>query len=380
MKPVCYLIPCLMLLVADVAVAQLRPTRIAQDFRQSRSYEFRGTKVPGGDYNPAELTTITIELLTSGITGGIQAQQWAQRLERFGHSVRIRQALSGEKVSVEEKNRGRLRYVTVVGQIDRQGELIFPERSFNGSEIAELGEWLNELKTYGAQGAPDGQAAWGLNQIQFKDFYNAMSEPNEADLAGLSLEQALRKLTISSDYSQRFTTAAKELVDSANEANRTVTQSPFGLTKGTTLAAVLNEFALGFRPLRTPDGSIELVIESLAETSDVWPLGWDLDDENNDRVKLAPELFELTNVAYREGQFRDVLHAIEAETGIPILLNHHRLTQGGVEYKDLKVKVEPRKTSWSITLRRLTLPHFMKREIKRDEAGHSVVVISPSRG
>jgi hypothetical protein len=39
---------------------------------------------------------------------------------------------------------------------------------------------------------------------------------------------------------------------------------------------VLAEYGLGYRPQRTPEGSIELAVESLDKTSDTWPAGWDL--------------------------------------------------------------------------------------------------------
>ena len=39
---------------------------------------------------------------------------------------------------------------------------------------------------------------------------------------------------------------------------------------------LLNEYGLGFRPVRTPSGKIEIAVFPLQKTTEVWPVGWQL--------------------------------------------------------------------------------------------------------
>src|SRR5207244_872691 len=84
----------------------------------------------------------------------------------------------------------------------RSDRLVFPEKSFTQADSAKLNEWLNELKTYGAQGAPDGKPMWGLSEAQFKVIYSALGARVETEVEDLSLTDAVAKIGIPRNYPQ----------------------------------------------------------------------------------------------------------------------------------------------------------------------------------
>ena len=61
---------------------------------------------------------------------GPQAQEWETVFERAGLSVRIHPEFAGDKISIRQKQFGKLREVFVVGKLERNGTLIFPDRKF----------------------------------------------------------------------------------------------------------------------------------------------------------------------------------------------------------------------------------------------------------
>ncbi|QDT39852.1 hypothetical protein [Stratiformator vulcanicus] len=363
------------LIPASLVVGALIAGTVTEAVAQTFQYR-GGTRPRTIDRSDAGLTTLSIEIISAeGI--GLDAQRWSQRFERFGYAVRIRRGLPGEGISVTEKKRGPLRTVKVIGAIDDRGRLLFPSQTFEPTDVAELQEWLDELKSFGAQGTPDGKAMWGLNKTQFDKFYAAVSEKAAADVTGLKLPEAIRKLGLPSVYQLKFSAAAMESMKQTD--HRFVKHSPRDLSVGTTLAAVLNEFGLGFRPLRTPEGGIKLMVESIDEGEDLWPVGWTLNGEGADRAAFAPALFSVVAVDFRQAKLADVLRAVEAQTDIPILIDHDGLSKAGIDPAELTVKVRPRKTSWSIVLRDVTLPHFLDRELRRDEEGRALLWIKSSR-
>src|SRR5262245_3495800 len=75
-------------------------------------------------------TTLEIELLTGPDGGAIQAQEWRTVFEQLNVSVSIHKAVLDEKPEVKERVVGTLRYVTVVGRLERSGRIVFADRTF----------------------------------------------------------------------------------------------------------------------------------------------------------------------------------------------------------------------------------------------------------
>ncbi|MEX0700691.1 MAG: hypothetical protein WD069_01205 [Planctomycetales bacterium] len=324
--------------------------------------------------NPADKTTVSVEVISGDGGLGLAAQQWQQEFAKLGVALRVRRALPTDKPGIEEKTYGTLRQVVVTAQLGRDGRIGVNGRSFGPGDSAKLDEWIRELKTYGGQGAPEGQPQWGLSAGQFSQLSQALTLPVAAEVEGRPLEEAVGSLGVPSEHPLRISTAARTWL--ANEYGRdlAVKQEVMGISRGTALAILLNDFGLGFRPLRTPAGEIELSIEPLTKTTDLWPVGW----PPKDRAALAaPKLYEFVTAGFEDAKFTDVLAAMSERTGVPVRIDRFRAAAIDVDVDALQVTYPQRRTTWSLLLRSITVPAKLSREVRIDEAGRPFVWIAP---
>jgi hypothetical protein len=322
----------------------------------------------------ATKTVLNVELLTGADGGALHAQDWRTVFEQLDVAVTIRRAVLDDKPDIKERAVGTLRYVTVIGQLDRQGRLVFTTATFTRADAAGLKEWLNDLKTYGSQGKPEGQPLWGLSKTQFEALYLALSERLEDELQGMTLDQALTALRLPAAYPVRWSVAAREHAAKLGE-RRTVRQSVAGFSKATALAIALNDRGLGFRPNRTPGGTLEVVIEpQSADRFELWPVGWPLRQQ---APTLMPGLFVMTNIELKQESLADVLEAAADLTDAPILLNYSELDRRQVDVSALKASHPLKKTTWSLALRAILVPQKLNREYWQDESGRAFVWITP---
>src|SRR5262245_19884663 len=123
-------------------------------------------------------TMINMELLTVGDGVAIKARQWAEILSKMDLTLTVRAGRPTEKIEItEKKSGGTLRTVMIRGMLDSKGQLFFPDQIFTESETGKLATWLDELRTYGAQGNPEGRPAWGLTKEQFGAIHSALKKP-----------------------------------------------------------------------------------------------------------------------------------------------------------------------------------------------------------
>ena len=338
----------------------------ATGFAQSGAAGTRRTPAPGK-------TIVSVEILTAKRVTGIQLQPWQQVFQSLGVNVRVRQPLLDDKPEIKETPLGTLRQVKAIGRLERDGSLLFPGRAFRPSDGAKLKEWIRELRTYGAQGAPEGQPLWGLNEQQFASLYRSLAAKLDDKYHGLEFSRAVAQLPLPDKFSLRISTAARDWLKQEYETVPPVRQYLKGMSLGTGLAVLLNDYGLGFRPLRTPDGSIEIAVDPLKVTTDVWPIGWDL---KLGRAQTAPALFQLIPIALDDVRLVDVLDAVAVKTEVPVLTDHYRIEGHGIPLDTLRVSYPQRKSSWSQLLRAVTNPHRLTRRLRIDELGHPFVWIT----
>lgn len=216
----------------------------------------------------------------------------------------------------------------LIGQIDRDGSAVFPGHRFRQSQADELAEWIEELKTYGAQGAPTGKPLWGLQRAQFTEIFDSLKATIEGETKGRPVEEVIAAMPLPANYPVRWHTSTDTIRETASSIM--VQQEVRGLSTGTGLAIILADLGLGYRPLRTPTGSIELVIQRLSDAPDAWPVGWD-PLEGTSRLQLAPTMFQMERVGFDEVPLIEILNAIETATRRP---DHRRLrTLPGTRYR-----------------------------------------------
>lgn len=321
--------------------------------------------------NPEPKTQVSFELLMAARVPPLAAQRWGDIFRRAGATIRIRQAIGNDRVDVTEMKRGSLRFVKAIGVLEADGSIRFKDRSFRQSQSAALGEWIRELKTYGAQGSDEGKPGFGLTKTQFNQVFTALEQKVALDPAGLSLDKSLRALGLPASLPLRLTAEAEEVLRS-RQTVRPASDGLATLSRGTALAIILNDVGLGFRPGRTPSGFLELRISPLEGSAASWPIGWPL---AKPPISSMPKLVEMIPVDLEDVPLTDVLIAVSAQTEIPIITDERRVSEAGVRLEELKVNQPFRRMTWSGVLDRATFPKLM-RELLQDEAGTPFVWVT----
>lgn len=341
---------------------------------QSPRKPIRTARLPDDGFANTSDTEVSVILVTSATAAVEHAQAWGQRLQKLNIQFQTRQALTGDKPEVKEQKLGRLRQVTVVAVLDRNGRILCNDRAFTLAEADKLAEWIRELKTYGAQGAPQGKPLFGLDDRQFAGVMKELSVPVTVDADGMTLEAVLAKLPLPKKHPLRMTPEAERAVRQFDSDKKLRTDAQ-GLSVGTVLAAVLGEFGLSFKPLRTPDGNIELAVSPRVAGQDAWPIGWPLDPDTP-QGKLVPALFKTVPVSLDEVPLTDVLTAASQASEVPLLIDYDTIERDEIDLSELKVSVPNRKTTWGLLLRQITFPHKLGRRIVADDSGKPFVLIT----
>ncbi|WP_339746530.1 hypothetical protein [uncultured Rubinisphaera sp.] len=312
-------------------------------------------------------TDVKFELLLSRErANGLAGQEWAEVFRQFEVPLRVRQPLYNDKAGVEQDIFGTTRRVVVTGLLDRNGEIVFPDRKFRLSEVRELAEWIEELKTYGAQGAPEGQPLWGLNKAEFDLLHAAMRTVVENKTSDLDLAEAIVALELPSNYPIDFTSKAKQTLGPVDQIP-TVKNDLTGLAKGTAFALLLREYGLSFTPRRLPDESILLSIEDAEEVDKAWPIGWDPDSIGLTRLSLAKKLFVAVPVEVDQMSMTQMLQELEKQTEIPVFVDGMALKSMNLDFDKMTVTYPRKRTSWSLCLRTLVSKIQLTQELRVDE-------------
>lgn len=329
---------------------------------------------PGSAVDAPRSTILNIELLAGADGGALHAQAWGKLFEDWDVSLVVKRGLVDDRPDIKEKTVGTLRYVTLIGKLDRAGDIAFPEHKFSRGQQRELKEWLDELKTYGIQGTPAGKPLWGLSKPQFEELFTAISEPLKQPVINLSLPAAIEQLQLPVKYPLRWSTEAEAQFRNLRTEN-TVRQEVAGLSCATALAILLNDRGFGFRPNRTPQGSIELVVLPVSEDPlEQWPIGW---PPQQQVPHLLPGMFVMTNIEFEKAPVSDILEIASGLSETPILVDHAALLKQQIDLTKIEVQQPLKKTTWSLALRYLLVPKKLNREYWQDEGGRGFVWITP---
>ncbi len=333
------------------------------------------TTAQDGPVGKVRSTTVDVELLTDPNGGALQAQQWRTQFEQLGIALKVRRPVLNDKPDVSDRVVGTLRYVTAVGQLERSGKIVFPGKAFTFSDAPKLKEWLDELKTYGAQGSPNGKPLWGLTEKQFKVTYDVLTAVLKTSVAGKDLPDAVTAMELPANLPVRWSIAARDYLERrVADGKITAVHDTAGFSKATVLAIALNDQGLGFRPNRTPEGTIELLIEpQVADRQELWPVGWPVQQQV---TNVLPGMFVMVNVALEKLPADEVLKDVAKATETPIFVDRAEFERRDIDLTKLLVSHPLKKTTWSLALRAMLVPKRINREYWQDEAGRGFVWIT----
>lgn len=315
-------------------------------------------------------TRVSVELITGEGGVGLDAQEWSEVFQELNVAFTVRRSLLNDKPETTETTSGiSLRDVQVIGRLERDGSITFADRRFTRANVARLKEWIDGLKTYGAQGSPQGKPMWGLSKVQFDPLFRALTPVLKDEPQNGALNKALDLFSVRGSYPLRYTADATQILESGS-VPETVQRTYAGMSEGAALAAILNEFGLGFHPQRTPQGKLELAIVALRNTANVWPVGWPLADEP---PKVAPKLFNLAEVELTDEPFLDILAALSDQIQVPILVDEFGTQISHIDLSRKTVSHKKRRTVWSAALKHICFQVRCKWELRVDEGGHPLI-------
>lgn len=346
-----------------VLLSTVAPLELA--FAQPPTPPLEGTREPKSKLR----TSVNIELLTSPTTA-LEAQRWGSVFQRLGCEVRTRSAQQA-KPEVREIKQGTVRTVTVIAILESNGSLSVPGRRFTADREQAIGDWLLELKSYGAQGRPDGKPSYGLSKIQFDELFRMLEQPVQRSTLSLPFDEALTVVSVNRNLSMRLAAEASERVQKLPR-NWTLQAELKGLSRGTAIAIFLAAAGLAFRPSRTPDEELELVLVPIEEPG-VWPIGWPLDRAP---LKATPKLVEVVPIEIDDALLPEIFARASKACEVPVLVDQWRIAARGVDLNQTRFSALPKRTMWSIVLQNATSPSHLIREILLDEAGKPFVWIT----
>ncbi|MES2792085.1 MAG: hypothetical protein V4719_20890 [Planctomycetota bacterium] len=314
-------------------------------------------------------TKVNVDLISEGGVG-LDAQEWAEIFQEMDVTFSVRRSQLDEKPETTEAVSGiSLRDVQVLGRLETDGSITFADRRFTRANVAKLREWIDGLKAYGAQGSPKGQPMWGLSKNQFDPLFQALTPVLKIASDGAALNKALELFTVRRTYPFRFTADATQHLERGPVPEQTA-RNYTGMSEGTALAALLNEFGLGFHPMRTPQSKLELAIVTLGPKANVWPVGWPLSDEP---PKVSPNLFKIVEVELDDEPLLDVLQVVGDLIQIPVIVDEYGLKVSGIDPKTKLVSHKKRRTLWSAALKHVCFQARCKWELRVDEGGHPLL-------
>lgn len=365
---------CALMIVPGVSVSQTRPIT----FPPQPDQAVPGSTIGRSAKDPGRVsglkTSVEFQILNGNPAAALDAQRWVEALQGHGVTVRVRTPKAGDELGVTETVRGTLRWVVAAGELDVRGTLRFPDRSFSITDANQLEEWINELKLYGAQGAPEGKPLWGLTYDQFDRVFRNLSEGVSVSTTGMTLDTAIDELPLPDEMPVRFHSTAHA------HLSRMQTVDPLrvevrGMSCGSALAAVLAGYGLGYRPLRTPEGEMELVVEPLASLRQPWPIGWEPEKETS-RGKLAPGLFKMVPVGFDDVPLEDILSAVAEVASIPVVVNYSAAAGKGIDIAQTRVSYPKKRAAYMMVLSSVVRRSRLTQDLRVDERGAAFVYVT----
>lgn len=314
--------------------------------------------------NPATLLaegTVRMELYTQAGFQVADSQKWYQMLTELGVTgLQIRGAQGREQAEIIEQGTKTNPSYLVKGFLTGRGELVVPGGRFRVSDRGKLKAWIDELQTWGTQGSPDGQPAFGLNGKQFGELKRDLAQAVAKSTEGESRPKVFRALK---DQLTTEVVIASNLAE-AYQADDKVTTDLRGISVGTALAYLMRPLGHVMTPERLPSGKVRLVVQSGDRVEKPWPVGFKPQKRN---IELVPRSMEFLTVEIDPTPLKDVVGALQQRLEVPVLWDRNQLIKHDIDPSQIKVSF-PKKRSWyNNILGNVLRQAELKHELRIDE-------------
>lgn len=293
----------------------------------------------------------------------IDSQRWFELLQELDvGGLQIRQATGRDVPEIVTGGTASRPVYKVKAYLTDRGEMLLPNDKFKLQDRSKLKTWLEELRTWGPQGKPEGKPLFGLNNEQY--------ELVRADLR--------RKVTFSTKEMTRLDALARirnELefplqldrqILQAIPAEDKVEQELAGLSAGTSLACLLRPAGLVLRPERLSSGRLQYQLRDGTAEDQPWPVGWDPEVRDS---KAAPVLMEFLDVEIEPTPLDQVLPILGERMKLPLVFDRNQMVKHDVDPAKVKVSFPSKRSYYDRILRTVLSQAMLKHEVRVDEAG-----------
>ncbi|MEC9094479.1 MAG: hypothetical protein VX438_17355 [Planctomycetota bacterium] len=298
------------------------------------------------------------------------AQKWLAHISAAGADG-IRLVVNpDEEIRLVENQFKSKSIINVYAKINAKQQLVVPGGSFSLSDTGELKRWIQKIKNLKSIDSDAKKVAFGLTAKQLVDVYEQLGKPYPK----LTRDQKISDVVRTIRAQIGFKIGADQFALDALAEDTKVLEELKGLSCGTVIAAVTRP--LGLVMIVGSEGKQFSLVES-KKVDEHWPVGWPLQDRPS---KVAPILFEQTEVEVGGIPLNQVLIAIEAKTKVPFIYDQNSMARQGIKMQKIAVNIGRSKTYYQKIIR-LCLNQSKPRltaELRVDESGHPFLWISTS--
>ncbi len=318
--------------------------------------------------------TVEFEIAVSRELAAGAAQNWLRTLTDVGVTqLRIAQSGRSTRPEIETVGSGASTRYRVTAVVTRGNELLVPGGRFGPRDQAALGEWLQRLRDEGREAVIAGERLpFGLNSAQIAELREQLSRPVSQATAGENVAAIVDHVASELALPLQLTPEVTARLRRAPA----VTEELSGLARGTVLAYVARPLGLSLVPGRDERREIELRITRANPDTDIWPIGWPLEEKRQQRV---PKMFEILPVEIDDFPLDGTLAAIQQRIDVPLLYDYNNMAREGIELAAARVNYPAKRTSYSVALRTILSQHGMKYEVRLDDADEPFIWITTRR-
>jgi len=340
---------CLSILILSAGSAVAQPAR----------------RLEAGPSNRASTFRLDIRILISPTARArVTAQEWSRLFQRFGRAATIVSDTGREIPGVRIVEGSGKSQVKIVGLMDRSGAVVFRDRRFRLTDDRELQKYLENLAAHGPEGPVRLRPTWGLSDEQFQEVLRRLAVPVTQEVQLRSAIEAVESLNLPDDFRVTWTESARRLALSADESSE---GSDLGsLSTGSSLAIVLAQFGLGFRPMEHPRGGYVIEIDTGDEESNLWPVGW---KNSRPLTQVAPILFKSIPVDLQDVEIDALISVLADRIKMRPFYARQTLHEKGIDVTRIVYSRKPDRISPSRLMHLIGRRHGMGLDVRTDEAG-----------
>jgi hypothetical protein len=139
---------------------------------------------------------------------------------------------------------------------------------------------------------------------------------------------------------------------------------------------LLADHGLCMRPIRTPQGIIELVIQPRQDVTDPWPVGWE-PGTDIPRSQLMPTVFALKPIGFLDRPLAETIDDARAQTDSIILVDFWKSAKNGIDLQKSRYELAQKRTAWILVLKSAIGPTGLLAHFRLDEAGKAFLLLAP---